>query len=196
MFEYIRELYFDFYPNADGLMIESSDYAICFCPQCQGHYYEREFEFVKRISEEVWRRKPEAMVLVYPHYFTGASVPGFNVTAAKLPYDPRWALFFTPHSAHIDSDLARRAKTTIYWDPSPSTRSPRQIQEAARIAFDNHMTGFVPSFEAFSFPVTHPEGGELFQLARFLKPFGFQWLPDGKQPYDEALVRVNRIAYR
>src|SRR5262249_34205097 len=86
MLDYIREMFFDFYPNADGLMIESSDYAICFCSQCQGHYYEREFEFVRAISQEVWKAKPDATILVYPHYFSGKSVPGFNVTGAKLPY--------------------------------------------------------------------------------------------------------------
>ena len=68
--------------------------------------------------------------------FDGKSVPGFNVTAAKLPYDPRWALFFTPHSAHLDPDLLRQAKTTVYWDTSPALRSPRQIQEGAFYATD------------------------------------------------------------
>src|SRR5687767_5839776 len=36
MLEYVREMYFDFYPEADGLLIESSDYAICHCDQCRG----------------------------------------------------------------------------------------------------------------------------------------------------------------
>src|SRR4051794_17561709 len=31
MLGYVREMYFRFYPDADGLMIESSDYAICHC---------------------------------------------------------------------------------------------------------------------------------------------------------------------
>ena len=196
MLDYIREMFFDFYPNADGLMIESSDYAICFCKDCQGRYYEREFQFVRQISQDVWKAKPEATVLVYPHYFSGKSVPGFNVTAARLPYDPRWALFFTPHSAHLDPDLLRQAKTTIYWDTSPALKSPRQIQEGAQKALDNKMTGFVPTLEGFSFRVEHPEGGEIFLLGKRLKPFGFDWLPDGAQPFDELPVRVNRIAYR
>ena len=196
MLEYVREMFFDFYPNSDGLMIESSDYAICFCSSCQGHYYEREFQFVKAISRDVWKAKPAAIVLVYPHYFSGKSVPGFNVTAAKLPYDPRWALFFTPHSAHLDPDLLKQAKTTIYWDTSTALHSPRQIQEGARMAVANKMTGFVPTLEGFSFRVEHPEGGEIFLLGKRLKPFGFDWLADGAQPFDELPVRVNRIAYR
>src|SRR5205807_7695639 len=105
MLEYVREMFFDFYPNADGLLIESSDYAICYCPQCQGHYYEREFEFVKKISEEVWKAKPDAMVLVYPHYFSGSAVPGFCITAAYLPFDTRWAMVFTLISDTMYLDL-------------------------------------------------------------------------------------------
>ena len=35
MLEYAREMMFNFYPNADGLMIESSDYAICYCSDCK-----------------------------------------------------------------------------------------------------------------------------------------------------------------
>ena len=100
MLEYVREMAFDFYPNADGLLIESSDYAICHCKDCGERFFEKEFEFVRRISEEVWARKPEATIVVFPHYFSGAEVPGFGVKAAKLPFDPRWSLVFTPHSAH------------------------------------------------------------------------------------------------
>ena len=58
------------------------------------------------------------------------------------------------------------------------------------------MTGFVPTLEGFSFRVEHPDGGELFLLGKRLKPFGFDWLADGAQPFDELPVRVNRIAYR
>ncbi len=132
MLEYAREMLFDFYPNADGLMLESSDYAICYCPGCQGRYYEREFQFVRAISQEVWSAKPEAMVLIYPHYFSSGSVPGFEVQGATQEFDPRWTLFFTPHSAHLDSDLIRQARTSLYWDSSPAKKTPRQIQQGRR----------------------------------------------------------------
>ena len=79
MLEYAREMMFDFYPNADGLMIESSDYAICYCSDCKESYYQKEFQFVKQISEEIWSRNSQAAVVVYPHYFTGRAVPGFDV---------------------------------------------------------------------------------------------------------------------
>jgi len=196
MLNYIREMFFDFYPNADGLMIESSDYAICFCKQCQGHYYEREFQFVRAISEQVWKAKPEATIVVYPHYFSGRSVPGFHVSAARQPFDPRWGLFFTPHSAHLDPDLIRQARTTLYWDSAPALASPPQIQAGARKAREYRLSGYVPSLESFSFVVRYPEGGERYLLGKRLKPFGFDWLPDGKSPYNDPLVRVNRIAYR
>jgi hypothetical protein len=196
MLDYAREMFFDFYPNADGMLIESSDYDICFCPQCLGHYYEREFQFVKAISKEVWARKPNATIAVYPHYFSGQSVPGFHVTAARLDYDPRWTLFFTPHSAHVDPDLLKKAKSAIFWDSSVALKTPHQIQEGARTAASQGIPGYISSFESFSFQVKYPEGGERYLIGRRLKPFGFDWLPDGAEPYGELLVRVNRIAFR
>jgi len=123
MLEYTRELLFQFYPNADGLMIESSDYAVCQCDGCRGHFFEKEFAFTRRISDELWQRNPQATILVYPHYFTGADVklPGFFETkAAALPFDPRWTLFFTPHSAHIDEGLLRRAPASVWWNDAPA----------------------------------------------------------------------------
>ena len=53
MLEYAREMAFDFYPEADGLLIESSDYAICHCKDCGERFFEKEFEFVNVISEEM-----------------------------------------------------------------------------------------------------------------------------------------------
>ncbi len=131
MREYVREMAFDFYPEADGLMIESSDYAICHCPNCGPGFFEKEFEFVKRISEEAWARKPGATIVVYPHYFSGAEVPGFGVKAAKQPFDSRWTLFFTPHSAHLDPALIRQAKSSLWWDDSPALRRPQDIKAGA-----------------------------------------------------------------
>jgi hypothetical protein len=122
--EYVREMVFAFYPNADGLMIESSDYAICHCQDCGDRSFDREFSFVKQISEEVWAKKPQAMVVVYPHYFSGAPVPGFGVRAARQPFDPRWTLFFTPHSAAIDPGLVRQARQSLWWEDSPALRRP------------------------------------------------------------------------
>ena len=59
MLEYAREMAFQFYPNADGLLIESSDYNVCRCAECKEHFYEREFEFVRTISQRNVGRKAE-----------------------------------------------------------------------------------------------------------------------------------------
>jgi hypothetical protein len=196
MLEYAQEMMFDFYPNADGLMIESSDYAICYCSDCKESYYQKEFQFVRHISDEIWARNPQAAVVVYPHYFTGRAVPGFDVKAAAETFDPRWTLFFTPHSAHIDVELLKQARTAIYWDSSPALKTPRQIQEGALKALQSGIGAFVPSLEGFSFVAAHPEGGEAHLVGKRLKPFGFEWLAGGQNPYEELLIRVNRIAYR
>ncbi len=58
MLEYIREMVFAFYPDADGLFIESSDYAICHCPVCGPRHFDHELKFVRTISDETWSRNP------------------------------------------------------------------------------------------------------------------------------------------
>lgn len=196
MLDYVREMFFDFYPNADGLMIESSDYAICHCPDCGERFFDKEFRFVRQISEDVWAKKPEAMIIVYPHYFNGAEVPGFGVRAAKLPFDPRWTLFFTPHSAHLDPALIRQARHSLWWDESPALRRPQDIQQGALRARSAGVTGYVPSLEAYSFMPTEAEEGQAWLKGRRQVPLGFGWLKEGDPPYDELPMRVNRIAYR
>ena len=196
MLEYAREMAFTFYPNADGLMIESSDYAICHCPECGPRFFEQEFRFVERISEELWAKKPDATIVVYPHYFSGAEVPGFGVRAAKRRFDPRWTLFFTPHSAHLDPALIRRAKSSLWWDDSPALRRPQDIRAGARRAREAGVTGYVPSLEAYSFVATVAEEGQAWLKGRRQVPLGFGWLDQGEPPYGALPMRVNRIAYR
>jgi hypothetical protein len=196
MLDYVREMFFDFYPKADGLMIESSDYAICHCSDCGEHFFEKEFRFVREISEEVWAKKPEAMIVVYPHYFSGAEVPGFGVRAAKLPFDPRWTLFFTPHSAHFDPTLIRQARHSLWWDESPALRRPQDIQQGALRARNAGVTGYIPSLEAYSFVATEAEEGQAWLKGRRQVPWGFGWLKQDESPYGELPIRVNRIAYR
>ncbi len=187
---------FDFYPNADGLLIESSDYAICHCPDCGPHFFDREFAFVKRISDEVWSRKPDATIVVYPHYFSGAEVPGFGVRAARQSFDPRWTLFFTPHSAHLDPALIGRARSSLWWDDAPALRQPQDIKAGALRARSAGVTGHVPSLEAFSFVATVAEEGQEWLKGKRQVPLGFGWLDVGEPPYFELPMRVNRIAYR
>jgi hypothetical protein len=195
MLEYVREMIAR-YPDSDGLLIESSDYAICHCEDCGERFFEKEFGFVRRISEEVWSKRPDATVVVYPHYFGGANVPGFGVKAARQPFDPRWTLFFTPHSAHLDPALIKQARSSLWWDDSPALRRPRDIRAGARRARDAGVTGYVPSLEAFTFVATEAEEGQEWLKGKRQVPLGFGWLEPGEPPYDALPMRVNRIAYR
>ena len=191
MHNYVREMFFAFYPNADGLLIESSDYAICYCAQCRGKFFEREFEFMRAISDDIWRERPNATILVYPHYFSERKVPGFDVNGSKQKFDPRWSLSFTPHSAHIDDELAKRAKSCLYWNDALTIGTPAKTRDGARIARERGMTGYITSCEPFSC-IDGPPGSNRPRQ----KPFHFEWLRDGEMPLKELLVRVNRIAYR
>ena len=191
MRDYVREMVFEFYPNADGLLIESSDYAICHCAQCGEKFFDHEFAFVRQISDEVWRAKTNATILVYPHYFTGRQVPEFGVVGATKKFDPRWSLSFTPHSAHIDDALAKQAKSCLYWNDALTIGTPARIRDGARTARERGMTGYITSCEPFSC-IDGPSGSNKARQ----KPFHFEWLRDGEMPLNELLVRVNRIAYR
>jgi hypothetical protein len=196
MLDYAGEMFFEFYPGADGLLIESSDYAICHCPDCAGRFYDREFELVSTLSAAVWKADPDAMIAVYPHYFSGSQVPGLDADAARHPFDPRWTLFFTPHSAHPDADLIARARSTIWSDDAPALHDPQAIRAGARRARAAGITGCAPSLESFSYVPTHVEEGRPDLVGRRQVPFGFGWLDPAAMPYNELPVRVNRIAYR
>ena len=196
MLEYTREM-LEFYPNADGLLLESSDYAVSFCGgECSETYYQREFAFVRKISEELWARQPHATIAVYPHYFNGAEVPGLHVKAAREAFDPRWTLFFTPHSTQIDPELIRRAKSSLYWDPSPSFGRPALIRAAAQQARSAGFSGFVPSFEPWNFVYSGPDMGARTLIGKRSNPFGFGWLRPGELPSRTLLMRMDRLAYR
>lgn len=196
MLDYVREMFFDFYPNADGLMIESSDYSVCHCPDCEGRFFDREFDFVSRISQEIWANKPEATIVVYPHYFNGAPVPGLDSRSARRPFDARWTLFFTPHSTVLDTNLIHRAKSSLYWCDAPALGGPEQIRAGAQFAKQNGFTGYVPSLEAYSYIATRPEEGQTYLVGKRQVPLGFGWLRPDQLPYDELPMRVNRVAYR
>jgi hypothetical protein len=196
MREYVREMWADFNPEADGLLIESSDYAICHCPDCRGRFYDREFELVSAVSAELWAAKPDSTIVVYPHYFSGARVPGMDADAARRPFDPRWSLFFTPHSAPVEPSLVARAQSSIWSDDAPALHGPTAIRAAANRARDARLSGYVPSLEAFSYVATDVEERRQDLVGKRQVPFGFGWLrPDG-MPYNELPVRVNRIAFR
>jgi hypothetical protein len=191
MRDYVREMFFDFYPNADGLMIESSDYAICYCADCRGKFFDHEFAFVRQISDDIWRAKSNATIMVYPRYFSTRPVPGFDVAGAQHEFDSRWTLFFTPHSAHIDPELLKQAHSSVYSDQGISLGTPAKLRDSARLTRQRGISGYLASCEPFSCVDGPPGSAKPRQ-----KPFHFEWLRDGAMPLNELPARVNRIAYR
>lgn len=196
MREYLREMVFDFYPNADGLLVESSDYGICHCPECGPRHYDHEFAFVRDFSQEVWGRHTNALILVYPHYFTGSKVPGLDAVASHQPFDSRWGLFFTPHSAHFDARLIAQARTSVFWTDAAALGTPQRVAEAARTARRQGVTGFVPSFEAFSYTIRGPDFGAAWGEGNPLWPFGLDPAGEGRMPYRSVMARIQRLAVR
>lgn len=194
MREYLREMIHEFYPNADGLMVESSDYNVCQCPDCRARPYEEEFRLTQEISAELWAKNPEALILVYPHYFTGRKVPGLETAAVSQPFDPRWGLVFTPHSAHFDAGLIRQAKCSLFSGSEAVLGTPDTIASAVKSARDHGVTGYLPSLEAFSYEVTKPEGGEPWWIGRRRQPFGFDPDKEGRMPFNNLPVRLQRLA--
>jgi hypothetical protein len=118
-------------------------------------------------------------------------VPGFDVTGSKQKFDPRWSLSFTPHSAHIDDDLVKQARSSLYWNDALTIGTPARISDGARTAKQRGVSGYITSCEPFSC-IDGPPGSNKPRQ----KPFHFEWLRDGEMPLNELLIRVNRIAYR
>lgn len=198
MREYVREMAFEFYPEADGLFIESSDYAICHCAQCGPRFFDHEFAFVRDISQEMWAHKSDATVVVYPHYFSGAKLRfAFDeATASKHPLDPRWTLFFTPHSAALEPALIKQARGAWWWNEAPSRFDVTGIRAGAQKVRDAGCSGYVPSLECYSYVATKDEFGEPWLTGRRQSPFGCGWLAEGENPYRELPARAIRLAWR
>lgn len=196
MLDYAREMYLDFYPNADGLFVEASDYAGCHCKDCGAKFFDHEFQFVRAISDEVWKKDKDKSLLVYPHYFSGAKVRILGLTAAKQPFDRRWSLFSTPHSADPDAGLIKQARDAVWSDEAAARHTPAAIREGARRARRERCSGYVPSLEVFTYVPTEPEEGQRYLVGRRQVPYGFGWLKEGQMPYNELPVKVNRVAYR
>src|SRR5688500_6619693 len=177
MNEYAREMVFEFYAGADGIMIESSDYNVCRCVECGPKYYEKEFAFVRQISDEVWARNPKALIAVYPHYISGKRVnAGSEIEAdgAKFDLDPRWTLCFNPHSAPLDASMMRLVGWTMFVNAAPSLGRPEEIRDGARKAKEFGMTGFVPPLESFSYVMPRAEFGAGGAGTRIVQ-LGFHW---------------------
>jgi hypothetical protein len=202
LLDYVREMLFEFAPNADGLFVESSDYSTCRCNDCgadggSGHF-RSEFAFVETISNDVWKKNPKAMIVVYPHYFSGdeAKTVDGKTQAAKMPFDDRWTLFFTPHSTAINPGLLKKCKDSLWWDPAMIFGNPASVKAGAQQARQCGFSGYVPTLEAYSFQPTRVEGGEPWTATKRQIPFGLGWVPPDRSPYNELPIRVSRIAFR
>lgn len=179
MLDYIREMYFDFYPNADGLFVESSDYGHCMCPACQEDYTQREWEFVSTISQEVRAADRNARIVIYPLYFQ---------KKVAQP-DPRFTLFFTPHSANMTPDVMEIECDKIFWtmlfgEPLERTR------EAAVLAADNGVQGYVPAMETFG--ISKDINGRHYDLT----PFDVPWARPGTFEFADLVQAVLRFTYK
>lgn len=155
MLDYVKEMGDDFYPNADGLFIESSDYGRCQCAHCQKHYYQDEFRFVRTISDHFWKTRPGATIVVYPHYFATKQLNSETVKGAGggQEYDPRWTLFFTPHSANPGAqeyrELMAQARQIWYWDTALIWGNPAQIRQSAQLARQLGAS-YMPTLEGYA----------------------------------------------
>ncbi|GAA4532553.1 hypothetical protein [Amycolatopsis samaneae] len=190
MLEYAREMYFDFYPNADGLLIESSDIDICTGGDCGGpkHYYEIEFEFVRQLSDEVWAHDPGAEIIVHPNYFVGGP------NGATLPYDPRWTVIFSPWTVNLE--FAKKVSRAYYFDLDVISQPPGNVRASVRWVHEHGFASYFPSQEFFTFVAEHAEFGETNLVGQQLRPFGFDFIDLDENPYRDPVVAVNRVALR
>lgn len=179
MYEYIHEMLFDFYPNADGLFFEYSDYGHCECPECQERYFEHEWGFISRISSEIWAARPEARMVIYPQYYQkGVAEP-----------DCRYTLFFTTHSTEITPDVRDLECEKLYWQMAFG-EPLENLRTAARVAANEHMQGFVVSMEAFS------HEGEVNGRKLTFEPYDVTWKREGVFPFDDLIPKVLRWGFR
>lgn len=183
VFDYVRELYDDFYPQADGLLVESSDLKL---GTGGGDYFALEYELVRELSEDYWGKHPDGEVVVYPHYFR----------APERPFDPRWQLVFTSHSAELDDRLIGDAYYSYYADYSMMTGGPADVRRSCRLVADRGISCYFPPFEFFTFTPDRVEMRDTTVVGRDLRPFGLEHLSRYENPYDDPLVAVNRLAAR
>jgi hypothetical protein len=137
-------------------------------------------------------------VVVYPHYFSGAKLrfAFAEAKAAQQPFDPRWTLFFTPHSAALEPALIAQARGAWWWNEAPCRFDLANIRAGASKGREAKCSGYIPSLECYSYVMTKPEFGEPWLVGRRQIPFGFGWLQDGANPYRELPVRAIRLVYR
>ena len=194
MLDYTRELCFDFYPNADGLFLESSDYAVCHCDKCGDHYYDREYAFVTRIAEEVWRANKNANVMIYPQYFSKVRFADLKVASRTGGVDPRFSLFFARPEL-VDRDLISKVRSAVYWDELVRHDVPT-IRESCRQSVRYGVSGYVPSLEINANFIEHPEWFSYQKVGETIRALDCRWCLPEENPIDDPMTFVTRFAFR
>jgi hypothetical protein len=167
MLGYCRELWEDFYPSADGLFLEHSDYGTCQCGECAGgNGLRREWELVEALASRAWGRRADALMLVYPQY-----------ASLGVEYDPRYVVFLAPHNMKGAERVKNPKVISIgYWDCGAF------FGDLCRRAAREGYAGVVPSMENFTYENPHA--------------FDARWGPPGSAGWDDLLVRVTRLSFR
>jgi hypothetical protein len=57
---------------------------------------------------------------------------------------------FTPHSAQIDDELSKTAKSSLYWNDALTIGTPARIRDGVRTARQHGLGGYITSCEPFS----------------------------------------------
>ena len=136
MLEYVREM-LGAHPNADGLLVESSDYAHLLLSGLGGpRFFEKEFTFVRtRCPKRSGQGKPDATIIVYPHYFQRCRSAS---ALASRPRSSRSTLAGHSssrlHSAHLDPTLIRQARHSLWSDDSTALQAPPAGDQGGRQA--------------------------------------------------------------
>lgn len=184
--DYVRELYRDFYPQADGILIESSDLKL---GGGTGDYFSLEYDLIKELSEDYWSDHPDGELIIYPHYFR-------SDRGQAHPYDPRWQLVFTSHSADLEPGLIDQASYSYYADYSIMVGDPERVRASCRLVREHDISCYFPPFEFFTYRPPQADMREPHLIGRPLRPFGFDHLSRHDNPYEDPLVAVNRHAVR
>ena len=153
---------------------------------------------MRDISDEVWARKPDATVVVYPHYFSGAKLRfAFARPPRRSSRSTRAGRCSSRRTARRwNRRSSPRARGAWWWNEAPSRFDVASIRAGAKKARDAKCSGYVPSLECYSYVPTKDEFGEPWLTGRRQIPFGFGWLKDGENPYRELPVRAIRLAWR
>jgi hypothetical protein len=184
--DYVKELYDDFYPQADGILIESSDLKL---GSGSGDYFSLEYDLVRELSEDYWKGHADGELIIYPHYFRADR-------GQTHAYDPRWQFVFTSHSAELEPGLIQQASYSYYADYSLMVGGPEDVRTSCRLVRDHGISSYFPPFEFFTYRPPQADMREPHLIGRPLRPFGFEHLSRHDNPYEDPLVAVNRHAVR